>query len=78
MEAKLAELLVRRERAKALRQLEPKKLSRAKFEPLELEFNLASELSGNLRNIKPQGSLLKSRFNSLQMRNIIEPGSKHA
>ncbi|XP_063221840.1 ribosome biogenesis protein NOP53 [Bacillus rossius redtenbacheri] len=77
-EARLADLQARREKARQLRQLEPKKLSRMKFEPLELEFNLASELGGNLRSIKPQGSLLKSRFNSLQMRNIIEPGSKHA
>lgn len=53
--------------------LGPKSLSRIKFEPLEPDFKLADELTGNLRNAAPAGNLLKDRFNSLQLRNIVAP-----
>lgn len=51
----------------------PKTLSKTKFEPLDADFQLAEELTGNLRNCKPSMSLLKDRYKSLQQRNIIAP-----
>lgn len=51
----------------------PKILSKTKFEPLDSDFQLSAELSGNLRNCKPSKSLLKDRYKSLQQRNIIAP-----
>lgn len=51
----------------------PKTLSKTKFEPLDPDFQLAEELTGNLRNCKPSMSLLKDRYKSLQQRNIIAP-----
>merc|ERR1712226_819864 len=47
-------------------------LSNYKYEPQEIELKLADELTGNLRNLTPQGSLLEDRFKSMQRRNIIE------
>ncbi|XP_011501163.1 PREDICTED: uncharacterized protein CG1785 [Ceratosolen solmsi marchali] len=64
----------KRLKMKAKRQLEPKILSKNKFEPLEQEFQIEQELSGNLWCTQPIGSLLKERYKSLQQRNIIAPG----
>ena len=61
---------------KTIKAKETKQLSKIKFEPLNLEFNLGSEITGNLRGIKPQGSILGDRFNSMQKRNVIEPAMK--
>lgn len=51
----------------------PKTLGRIKFEPMDSDFQLMEELTGNLRNCKPSTNLLKDRFKSLQQRNIIAP-----
>lgn len=52
-----------------------KTLSKVKFEPLEPDFKLAKELTGNLRTVDPTRNLLKDRFKSLQQRNIIAPSN---
>jgi len=50
----------------------PQQLSSYKYQHQELEVKLSDELTGNLRNLKPEGSLLEDRYKSLQRRNIIE------
>jgi len=50
----------------------PVRLSNYKYEPKEIEIKLSDELTGNLRNLKQEGSLLEDRFKSLQRRNMIE------
>jgi len=50
----------------------PLKLSNYDYEPQEIEIKLSDELTGNLRNLKQEGSLLEDRFKSLQRRNMIE------
>lgn len=50
-----------------------KNLSKTKFEPIDADFQLAEELTGNLRSCKPSKILLKERYKSLQQRNIIAP-----
>ena len=50
----------------------PVRLSNYKYEPQEIEIKLSDELTGNLRNLKQEGSLLEDRFKSLQRRNMIE------
>lgn len=72
-EKKLAKLQEKRDKLRAIKEKEPKQLSKRKFEPLDLEFNLGEELNGNLRGIKPEGSILEDRYKSFQRRNIIEP-----
>merc|ERR1711972_388255 len=54
------------------KKLGPVRLSNYKYEPQEIEIKLSDELTGNLRNLKPEGSLLEDRYKSLQRRNIIE------
>ena len=50
----------------------PVRLSNYKYEPQEIEIKLSDELTGNLRNLKQEGSLLEDRFKRLQRRNMIE------
>jgi len=47
-------------------------LSNYKFEEPEVDIKLSEELTGNLRNLKPEGNILTDRFKSLQKRNLIE------
>jgi nucleolar protein 53 len=54
----------------------PAKIGQYKFEPNQIEIKLSEELSGNLRKLKPEGSLLADRYKSLQKRRIIEPRVK--
>nr|XP_043887921.1 ribosome biogenesis protein NOP53 isoform X2 [Solea senegalensis] len=52
---------------------QPRRLGRLKFQPQDLEIQLSDELAGSLRQLKPEGSVLKDRFKSMQKRNLIEP-----
>merc|ERR1712083_710658 len=52
--------------------LGPQKLSNYKYEPQVIEIKLSDELTGNLRNLKQEGSLLEDRFKSMQRRNVVE------
>ncbi|XP_050986046.1 ribosome biogenesis protein NOP53 isoform X2 [Labeo rohita] len=51
----------------------PRRLGKLKFQDPDLDVQLSNELAGSLRSLKPEGSILKDRFLSLQKRNIIEP-----
>jgi len=50
----------------------PTQLSQYKYKASEIELKLSSELTGNLRNLKPEGSVLEDRYKSMQRRNIVE------
>ncbi|CAF0745882.1 unnamed protein product [Brachionus calyciflorus] len=54
----------------------PKRLGPLKYEDPEIELKLSNEITGNLRNLKPEGNILLDRYKSLQKRNIIEPREK--
>ncbi|XP_064403115.1 ribosome biogenesis protein NOP53-like [Halichondria panicea] len=49
------------------------RLGKHRFEEVDIECKLSTELTGSLRNMKPEGSLALDRYKSLQKRNIIEP-----
>ncbi|TRY58038.1 hypothetical protein DNTS_022692 [Danionella cerebrum] len=51
----------------------PRRLGKLKFEAPDLEVQLSDELASSLRSLKPEGSIIKDRFKSLQKRNLIEP-----
>ncbi|KAI5092995.1 glioma tumor suppressor candidate regionprotein 2 protein, partial [Silurus meridionalis] len=51
----------------------PRRLGKLRFQAPDLEVQLSDELAGSLRTLKPEGSVLKDRFKSLQKRNLIEP-----
>jgi len=50
----------------------PTTLSKYEYKPQNVEIKLSDEITGNLRNLKPEGSLLEDRFKSLQRRRIVE------
>jgi len=54
---------------------DPKKLGRFKYHQRKTEYQLDSELSGNLRQMRPLGNdlLLEDRFDSIFRRNLVEP-----
>ncbi|XP_054649923.1 ribosome biogenesis protein NOP53 isoform X2 [Dunckerocampus dactyliophorus] len=52
---------------------QPRRLGKLKFQAQDLEVKLSDELTSSLRQLKPEGSVLKDRFKSLQKRNLIEP-----
>lgn len=66
----------KRLKKKEYTQLEPKRLARRKFESEEIEFNAPHDISGNLRTVKKEGSILLDRFKSFERRNILRPSSK--
>lgn len=73
---KMEVLKEKREKLKKLKLLQPKRIGAQKFEAGDLDFNMGQDISGNLRNLKSEGSLLKDRFKSLQKRNILEPSAR--
>ncbi|NXV88332.1 NOP53 protein, partial [Calonectris borealis] len=71
-----AELLRRRQARLAKRRAKdalPRRLGRLKYEDPSMEVQLSEELAESLRTLKPEGSVLRDRFKSLQKRNLIEP-----
>ena len=64
---------ISKKKAEAERKLlGPQKLSNYKYEAPDLEIKLSDELTGNLRRLKQEGSLLEDRFKSMQRRNMVE------
>ncbi|XP_053373636.1 ribosome biogenesis protein NOP53-like [Mercenaria mercenaria] len=49
-----------------------KTLSKNKYEEPDLELKLSDELTGSLREMKPEGNLLLDRYHSMMKRNILE------
>jgi len=71
-ELQTAENTEKRKEALEKKMSGPLKLSNYDYEPQDIEIKLSDELTGNLRNLKQEGSLLEDRFKSLQRRNMIE------
>lgn len=55
------------------RRVQPHRLGKHAFEEAEIDVNLPEDISGNLRNIMPEGNILKDRYKSMQRRNIVAP-----
>ncbi|XP_023122156.3 ribosome biogenesis protein NOP53 isoform X1 [Amphiprion ocellaris] len=64
---------IKRKAKQEAQKSQPRRLGKLKFQPQDLEVQLSNELAGSLRQLKPEGSILKDRFKSLQKRNLIEP-----
>ena len=57
----------RREKQRVEKMSGPIQLSNYKYEPQELELKLSDELTGNLRNLSPEGSLLEDRCKPISL-----------
>lgn len=75
-EQKYAAVKEKRNKKKASEINRTKMLAKRKFEEPDAEFNRPHEITGNLRALKPEGSLLADRFYSMQKRNILEVTAK--
>merc|ERR1711881_99170 len=73
---KSAETQAKRNTLKSLHEGKTKRLSKQKFKEGETNVLTSDELSGTLRELRPDGNLLKDSFRSLQRRNIIEPRNR--
>jgi len=71
-----AEAQAKRKEIKELEEGKPKRLGRNKFVEPDTNVLTSDELVATLRELKPDGNLLKDRFKSLQRRNIIEPRNR--
>merc|ERR1739846_184804 len=71
-ETKVAANMSKRKAEAEQKLLGPQKLSNYKYEAPDLEIKLSDELTGNLRRLKQEGSLLEDRFKSMQRRNMVE------
>jgi len=50
------------------------RLGQTKYEPMDVEVKLTSELVGDLRSLVPEGNLLEDRYDNLKRRNMVAPG----
>lgn len=71
MEKELESARARKKDAEEKKREQPHRLSKFPFEEEEIDINLPEEISGNLRNVTPQGNILADRYKSMQKRNII-------
>jgi nucleolar protein 53 len=76
-EEKIKELKEKRDKLKEERKhFKAHNLGHVKYEEPEIDIQLSEEISGNLRNLKAQGDILKDRYKSFQKRNILEPRNR--
>ncbi|XP_060711931.1 ribosome biogenesis protein NOP53 isoform X2 [Hemiscyllium ocellatum] len=73
LELKLAKRKAKRVEKRKAEANKPRRLGRLKYEDPDLDIKLSDELTGTLRTLKPEGSILADRFKSFQKRNLIEP-----
>lgn len=73
MEAELKAQRIKKLDREDKKREQPHRLSKYGFEEEEIDVNMPEEISANLRNITPQGNILKDRYKSMQKRNIIAP-----
>lgn len=72
-EQKVEVLREKRKKVQAIKAMEPKVLSRTKYEAPAVDFKMSDELTGNLRSAEPAGNMLRDRYKSLQQRSIVAP-----
>ncbi|XP_030074951.1 ribosome biogenesis protein NOP53 [Microcaecilia unicolor] len=72
-EEELSQRKVKRAEKRKAQAARTRRLGKLKYEAPDTEVQLSEELTGSLRTLKPEGSILKDRFKSFQKRNLIEP-----
>ena len=70
-EEELNEMKKKRKKTALKKKFEPKRLGRLKYVEPDQDLTMPDDLSGNVRNIKQESSLLVDRFKNFQKRNIL-------
>lgn len=60
-----------RKKVELKKKFETKRLGRRKYVDPDIDINMPEDIAGNLRNVKPESSLLVDRFKNFQKRNIL-------
>ncbi|XP_011202330.1 ribosome biogenesis protein NOP53 [Bactrocera dorsalis] len=60
-----------RKKVELKKKFETKRLGRLKYVDPDIDVNMPEDIAGNLRNVKPESSLLVDRFKNFQKRNIL-------
>jgi len=50
------------------------RLGQTKYEAMDMEVKLSSELVGDMRSLVPEGNLLEDRYDNMKRRNLVAPG----
>lgn len=64
---------IRKELRRLQKLADPRKIGKNEFREEEIELAMPNEMSGNLRNVKTEGSILASTYKNMQRRNILAP-----
>lgn len=70
-EEQLNDLKKHRKKVELKKKFETKRLGRLKYAEPDTDINMPEDIAGNLRNVKPESSLLIDRFKNFQKRNIL-------
>ncbi|XP_004518860.1 ribosome biogenesis protein NOP53 [Ceratitis capitata] len=70
-EEQLNDLKKHRKKVELKKKFETKRLGRLKYAEPDTDINMPEDIAGNLRNVKPESSLLVDRFKNFQKRNIL-------
>merc|ERR1711872_867476 len=75
-EQELVEKLAKKELLKRKREKAgiTHRLGQTKYEAMDMEVKLSSELVGDMRSLVPEGNLLEDRYDNMKRRNLVAPG----
>lgn len=62
-----------KEKRRLQKQTLPRRIGKNKFQEEDIDINLPTDIAGNLRNLKMEGSILQTTFKNMQRRNILAP-----
>ncbi|XP_071491718.1 ribosome biogenesis protein NOP53-like [Diadema antillarum] len=72
-EAKTTTKIAARKAKEAQQRGKTKRLGRYKYEELPIPVKRSTQLVGSLKDLRPDGSLIADRYNSLEKRNLVAP-----
>ncbi|XP_072172986.1 ribosome biogenesis protein NOP53-like [Diadema setosum] len=72
-EAKTTAKIAARKAKEAQQRGKTKRLGRYKYEELPIPVKRSTQLVGSLKDLRPDGSLIADRYNSLEKRNLVAP-----
>lgn len=69
----LAVMRKRKQIRRIEKQIVPRRIGKNKFQEEDIDVNMPTDIAGNLRNLKMEGSILTTTFKNMQRRNILAP-----
>lgn len=73
LQSKLKVMRKRKEKRRIAKLTQPRRIGKHKFQEEDIDVSMPEQISGNLRNVVSEGSLLSLTFKNMQRRNILAP-----